>query len=262
LLATLRMWKTADSIMLMLPRDILPAVQKRLQMFVLRAKAKLSDVTEQHVILGLSGETTIKALATWFPVVPPALYAKTESEAGTLIRVDDAFGAPRHLWITDANTAQQAWPVLTKAVPPAGAAAWKRAEIHAGIPQITQLTQEQFVPQMVNFDIIGGVNFKKGCYPGQEIVARTHYLGKVKRRMLLASTDANELKPGAEIFSNAEPDQPCGMIVNAARNGRGGMDCLVEIKTALANEGSVHAGSVDGPLLHFQPLPYLLPDAG
>jgi folate-binding protein YgfZ len=258
LLASFLMWKTADGIMLMVSRDIQPTVQKRLHMFVLRSKAKLADVTEQHVLLGLSGDAT--ALGGLFPTVPTAPYEKADADAGTLIHVADAFGAPRYLWITDAATAEQAWPALNKSLSPTGSNAWKLADIHAGIPHITQPTQEQFVPQMVNFDVIGGVNFKKGCYPGQEIVARTHYLGKVKRRMLLASIEAGDVKAGSEIFSNAEPEQPCGMVVNAARNAQGGTDCLVEIKSALAGEATVHAGSVEGPLLRFAPLPYALSD--
>lgn len=258
LLASFLMWKTADGIMLMVSHDVQPAVQKRLQMFVLRAKAKLADVTEQHVLLGLSGDAA--ALGGLFPAMPAAPYAKADAESGTLIRVADAFGAPRYLWVTDIDTAQRTWPTLTASLTPVGSNAWKLADIRAGIPHITQVTQEQFVPQMVNFDVIGGVNFKKGCYPGQEIVARTHYLGKVKRRMLLASTEAVDVKAASEIFSSAEPGQPCGMVVNAARNVQGGTDCLVEIKSALASEGTIHAGSIDGPLLRFAPLPYALPD--
>jgi tRNA-modifying protein YgfZ len=261
LLASFLMWKSPDAIMLLLPHEIQPAIQKRLQMFVLRAKAKLNDVTEQHVTLGLAGHAASAALATWFPAMPASPYAKTASESGTLLRVADALGGPRYLWITDVETAQKVWPILTQTLPPAGASAWRRTEIHAGIPQITKPTQEQFVPQMVNFDLVGGVNFKKGCYPGQEIVARTHYLGKVKRRMMLASIDTKEAKAGMEVFSSTEPNQPSGMIVNAAPNKHGGMDCLVEIKTAVVSEGTVHLGAPDGPLLRFGALPYTLPDA-
>lgn len=260
LLATFLMWKSADTILLQLPRQIQAAVQKRLQMYVLRAKVKLRDAAKDTVTLGIAGDSAIAALAPWFPALPDRSYTKMESAAGSLIRVADAFGAPRYLWITTALTAQNAWPTLTKTVPPAGSSVWKFTEIHAGVPQITQATQEQFVPQMINFDVIGGVNFKKGCYPGQEIVARTHYLGKVKRRMFLASANVEKIQAGTEIFSSAEPDQPCGMIVNIESNLQGGMDGLVEIKISAANEGDVRIGGVDGPLLHFGNLPYSLPD--
>jgi len=260
LLATFLMWKTADTILLQLPRQILPAVQKRLQMFVLRTKAKLNNASDDYVALGLAGEAVPSALAQWFPALPAAPFSKTDTEAGTLIRLPDAFGLPRYQWIATVDAAQNAWPVLTKVLPPAGTHAWRLTEIHAGIPQITQPTQEQFVPQMVNFELIGGVNFKKGCYPGQEIVARSQYLGKLKRRMMLASLDAQDVKAGTEVFSSADPEQPCGLIVNAERNHQGGTDCLVEVKVAAMDDGSIHLGSVQGPILRFSSLPYPLPD--
>jgi tRNA-modifying protein YgfZ len=259
LLATFLMWKTNDAIVLQLPRQIQPQVQKRLQMFVLRAKVKLNDVTDHHAVLGLGGQAAADALAQWFPLVPGAPFAKTDTDAGSLIRVADAFGEPRYQWIAPLVVAEQAWPELMKKLTPVGTQVWRLTDIHAGMPQITQATQEQFVPQMVNFELIGGVNFKKGCYPGQEIVARSQYLGKLKRRMLLASLDTNAATAGMEVFSSADPDQPCGMVVNAERNLQGGADCLVELKIAATDGGTIHLGSVQGPALKFGTLPYALP---
>jgi hypothetical protein len=261
LLASMLMWKAGDNIMLQLPRAIQAAVQKRLQMFVLRAKVKLNDASDTHVSLGLAGHDVAGLMTQWFPAPPAAPFGKAESDAGTLIRMADAFSVPRYLWVTDPTVAQAAWPTLTAKLPPAGAALWRLLEIHAGIPCITQPTQEQFVPQMVNFELVGGVNFKKGCYPGQEIVARSQYLGKLKRRMMLASIEATEAHAGMEVFSAADPEQPCGMIVNAERNDAGGMDCLVELKIAVVAQSGVHLGSANGPALHFGSLPYALPDA-
>ncbi len=261
LLASMLMWKDGGSVMLQLPRAIQAAVQKRLQMFVLRAKVKLNDASDTHATLGLAGHDVAGLLTQWFPAPPASPYGKAESGAGTLIRMPDARSVPRYLWVTSPETAQVAWPTLVAKLPPAGAALWRLSEIHAGIPRITQPTQEQFVPQMVNFELVGGVNFKKGCYPGQEIVARSQYLGKLKRRMMLASIGTTEARAGMEVFSAADPDQPCGMIVNAERNDSGGMDCLVEMKIAAAEQSGVHLGSVEGPLLRFGSLPYSLPDA-
>jgi folate-binding protein YgfZ len=260
LLATFLMWKSADGIMLQLPRQIQPAVQKRLQMFVLRAKAKLADASDSLVALGIGGQQGADALKKHFPELPQQPYAKVDGEAGTLIRVADAFGAPRYQWIASREKAEAAWPDLSAALSPVGASAWRLADIHAGIPQITQPTQEQFVPQMVNFELIGGVNFKKGCYPGQEIVARSQYLGKLKRRMVLANVDTADARAGAEVFSSADPSQPCGMVVNAESNLAGGSDCLVEIKLAALQDGAVHLGFSTGPALRFLDLPYALPD--
>lgn len=261
LLATFRMWRTNDSIMLQLPREIQAGVQKRLQMFVLRSKAKLADITPDFAMLGLVGPAAAEALHEWYPILPAAPYAKVESEAGTLIREADVSGVPRYQWIARQESAQRVWPILASALQPVAAPVWRLGDIQAGIPQIKQATQEQFVPQMVNYDLIGGVNFQKGCYPGQEIVARSQYLGKLKRRMCLASITTRDAAAGMEIFSEHDPEQACGMIVNAEHRSSDSMDCLVEIKVALIEAGTVHLQSVGGPELRFQVLPYAMPDA-
>ncbi|MEC4719382.1 folate-binding protein [Noviherbaspirillum sp. CPCC 100848] len=258
MLASFLMWKTEREILLQLPRQIQPPIQKRLQMFVLRAKVKLQDAGDRHALMGIGGTGCSELLAAWFPVLPAQPFAKIDSDNGSLIRLPDAFGAARYQWILPAEAAQSLWPEITRSATPISTEAWRLTEIHSGIPQITQPTQEQFVPQMVNFELIGGVNFKKGCYPGQEIVARSQYLGKLKRRMLLASASA-EASAGMEVYSSADPDQPCGMVVNAARNLQGGTDMLVEIKVAAAESGTVHLGSAQGPALSFASLPYALP---
>ena len=260
LLATFVMWRSAEAVLLQLPRQIQGAIQKRLQMFVLRSKAKLTDATASYVVLGLAGPAAATVLQQWFAALPLAPYAKVESDQGTLIRMADVSGRPRYQWITAADVARQAWPDLVRALRPVGTPVWRLTEIHAGIPQITQATQERFVPQMVNFEAIGGVNFKKGCYPGQEIVARSQYLGKLKRRTMLASIGSASVQAGMEVFSSIDPDQPCGMLVNAEPSSVDQTDCLVEIKTASIDAGTVHLGSASGPVLQFRPLPYALPD--
>ena len=116
-------------------------------------------------------------------------------------------------------------------------------DIRAGEPRITQPAVEQFVPQMVNFDVIGAVNFRKGCYPGQEIVARSQYRGTIKRRTALAHVagETDTVHAGVELFHSDDPGQPCGMIVNAAAAPAGGVDALVEIKLAALDSGTVHS---------------------
>src|SRR5450830_11743 len=258
LLATFLMWKDAQQIMLQLPRAIQPAIQKRLQMFVTRSKAKLADVSEQRVALGLAGELASEVLQQWFPQLPAQAYTKVDNQNGTLLRLADSRQAPRYQWIAATEQAIAAWPALTQKLTAAGTHAWRLSDIYAGLPTITQATQEQFVPQMINFELVGGVNFKKGCYPGQEIVARSQYLGKLKRRSVLALVEATEVRAGAEVFSSEDPGQPCGMIVNAEPAGTGKSACLVEIKLAAADNGSIHLGAADGPTLQLQQLPYEL----
>jgi folate-binding protein YgfZ len=258
--ATVLMWRDDQSIYLQLPREIQPPLQKRLTMFVLRAKAKLRDATLEpahEAVLGFGGARAEEALRQQVGTLPAAPYAKLEHALGTVIRLADAFGAPRYLWLTSSGTAAAALPVLKESLALGGNEAWRLAAVHAGVPQVTLKTQEQFVPQMVNLELLGGVNFKKGCYPGQEIVARSQYLGKLKRRTALATVDNAAARAGDEVFATADPEQPCGMIVNAAVNGAGGADVLVEMKLG-ALEEDVRLGAASGSKLRFLPMPYPL----
>jgi folate-binding protein YgfZ len=259
LLASFLMWRNPEYIFLQLPRALQPAIQKRLQMFVLRAKVKLSDQGANTAIIGLAGPAARNSLAEWYPVLPAEPYAKIDNANGTLIRVADSAGSARYQWITMPEIAIAAWPKLSQHLRPTSPQAWRLAEIRAGLPTITAATQEQFVPQMINFELVGGVNFKKGCYPGQEIVARSQYLGKLKRRSLLATVDSEAAAAGNEVFSAADPEQPCGMVVNAEPSGAGRALALVEMKLAAA-DGDVRLGSASGPALHFHDLPYELAD--
>ena len=266
LLASFLMWRNATTIYLQVSRGIQAPIQKRLQMFVLRAKAKLHDATQDEanqVILGLGGKHASAVLPQWFDSLPATPFSKVEGNAGTLLRVADAFGLPRYQWLTSAANAEAVWPQLAARLARGGNDAWRLSEIHAGVPQISLPTQEQFVPQMVNFELLGGVNFKKGCYPGQEIVARSQYLGKLKRRTTLVSIDDAQARAGSELFAVSDPQQPCGMIVNAAANGAGGVDALVEMKLAAIEEGgstpgAVRLGSAEGAAVRFLAMPYVL----
>ena len=260
LLATMLIWKSPEAIFLQLPREIQAAVQKRLQMFILRAKVKLTDASDSTVALGLAGPAAAAALSPWFPQPPSSPYDVIHAAAGTLIRLQDADEAPRFMWLAAPEVAQQAWPALVETLQPAGAAAWRLLDIRAAIPTVVQATQEHFVPQMINFEVLGGVNFRKGCYPGQEIVARSQYLGKLKRRMLPALINQAGVAAGTEVYASTDAAQPCGQIVNAETSGAQS-HCLVELKTAVLDEGaSIHLGSADGPLLQIGALPYELID--
>jgi hypothetical protein len=146
----------------------------------------------------------------------------------------------------------------TPDLPALGADDWAWLEVRSALPRITAATIEQFVPQMVNLELVGGVNFQKGCYPGQEVVARSQYRGTVKRRAMLFDCDA-ELRPGQEVFVSEEPDQPAGQVSNAAPRPGGGCTALVEVKLAALAASGLHAGSAAGPLLRRLELPYPIP---
>ena len=261
LLASFLMWRSATTIFLQLPREIQAPVQKRLSMFVLRAKTKLTDASQlpgMEVVLGFGGDRAEVVLQNWFDSLPSKPFTRVEHPLGTLLRVADAFGFARYQWLMSAATADTIAAELAAKLVVGGAQAWRLADIHSGVPQIDKATQEQFVPQMVNFELLGAVNFKKVCYPGQEIVARSQYLGKLKRRTTLVSIADPAAAAGAEVFATADPAQPCGMIVNAAPNGIGGVDALVEMKLAAIEAASVRLGSAEGPALTFLELPYVL----
>jgi folate-binding protein YgfZ len=256
LLASFLMWRTGDAVRLLISGDIQAPVQKRLSMFVLRAKAKLVDATPELAAVGFVGDVR-GVLSRLFDAMPDGVHVKVDGPLGSLIRVPDSVGRPRFLWVGPKALVEARLAGLDEKLTRGSAPMWDWLDIHAGEPRITQATTEQFVPQMVNFDVLGGVNFKKGCYPGQEVVARSQYRGTIKRRTSLAHVE-NAL-PGNVLFHSDDPGQPCGQVINAAPAAGGGVDVLVEIKLAALGSGSVHAGSADGPTLTFLPLPYALP---
>lgn len=258
LLASMLIWRAADTIRLLVSKELTASVQKRLSMFVLRAKAKLVDATDSVAVVGLAGDVRAP-LATLFDALPDGVHVHVAGPAGSLIRVPDSAAQPRYLWVGPKALVQERLASLEGQLARVSPAVWDWLDIHAGEPRITQGVLEQFVPQMVNFDVIGGINFRKGCYPGQEVVARSQYRGTIKRRTALAHVAADAVRPGIELFHSEDPSQPCGMVVNVAAAAKGGVDSLVEIKLAALENGTVRLGAADGPLLEFLPLPYALP---
>ncbi|MFL9906713.1 CAF17-like 4Fe-4S cluster assembly/insertion protein YgfZ [Paraburkholderia sp. RL17-337-BIB-A] len=260
LLASFLTWRTGETIRLLVSKDVQAAVQKRLSMFVLRAKARLVDASSELAVVGLAGDVR-KALSGVFDALPDGVHVQVDGTAGSLIRVPDALGRLRYLWVGPQAAIEAHLPLLDQKLKRVSPAVWDWLDIRAGEPRITQPVVEQFVPQMVNFDVLGAVNFRKGCYPGQEVVARSQYRGTIKRRTSLANVagELETVKAGAELFHSDDPGQPCGMVVNAASAPEGGVDVLVEIKLAALEGGTVHLGAADGPALKFLTLPYGLP---
>jgi folate-binding protein YgfZ len=232
LLATMIGWKGGDDeILLALPVDLLPAVLKRLAMFVMRAKCKLSDASAELPLWGVAAAPGDGAV--W-------------SRTGDMIRLPAAPGAALFLQVMGEPPA----------LPPLAPADWHWLTLESGLPWVTAATADQFVPQMLNLELLGGVNFKKGCYPGQEIVARSQYRGSIKRRTYLYET-TGVATPGQEIFHSEDPGQPAGLVVNVAT--RGGQSLLLaETKIAALTSGSLHLGASDGALLTPHALPYSL----
>jgi folate-binding protein YgfZ len=245
LLATFVVWRaSADEIALACSADLLTATLKRLSMYLLRAKCKLSDASTTWPLHGLAGPAADALLCG---AVPGADWSCARHGATRLIRLPAVDGWSRYLW-AGAET-----PLL----PPMEANVWRWLEVHSGLPRVTAATVDQFVPQMLNLELLGAVSFKKGCYPGQEVVARSQYRGTLKRRTYLVGSDA-ALSAGIEVFHSADPGQPAGMVVLAASLPEGRHAALVELKMAARHDGTLHAGSADGPLLAPAALPYSL----
>jgi folate-binding protein YgfZ len=254
LLATPLVWRDGSDFLLLLSADLLPAILKKLSMYVLRSKVKLSDASNERVVLGLAGPNAAAVILEFGLAVPDELKL-TSFAAGQVF----GLGGSRYVLILDPNEASAVWNQLALRATAARLAAWHWREIAAGVPRIVAATQEAFVPQMVNLELVGGVSFTKGCYPGQEIVARTHYLGKVKRRMYRAKVGL-DAAAGTALFSAAAGDQSCGALVQVAPSPDGEYECLAVIQSPSAEAGDVRVGSADGPPLHLLFLPYALPD--
>ena len=232
-------------ILLVCSADILQQTLKRLSMFVLRAKARLTDASAAFDLFGLCGVTANAVLPQ-----AGAPWEKTDVGAAHVVRLYPADGVPRALWIAPAGEPLPTGPALSNAL-------WLWSEVRSGVATVTAPVVDAFVPQMLNYESVGGVNFKKGCYPGQEVVARSQFRGTLKRRGFLVHGEA-ELAAGRELFHSSDAEQPCGTVAQAAAAPAGGWDAIVSMQVAAAQDGALTAGRPDGPRLSLLPLPYLL----
>ena len=233
--------RSSTEVLLVCSRDLLPATLKRLSMFVLRTKVKLSDASDEFALYGLAGDALISIAGSACPA-----WSKADFDDQILVHLYPALGQPRGLWIAPQGSPAPQGPALD-------AALWAWGEVRSGVATLSAPLVETFVPQMLNYESVGGVNFKKGCYPGQEVVARSQFRGQLKRRTYLAHSPS-ALAVGAEIFTTEDADQAVGLVVQSASAPDGGWDALVCLQT--------HASSADlraGPApLALQPLPYAL----
>ena len=246
MLASFEVVKTApDELLLVTSADTLPATLRRLSMFVLRAKVKLIDASNEIALRGLLGDAA-NSIADG-PIVAQAAGAYTPE---IVVPLRPAGGTPRALWLAPAGTAVPAGAALDSAD-------WLRAEVQAGVARITQPVVEAFVPQMLNYESVGGVNFKKGCYPGQEVVARSQFRGAIKRRAFVGQV-AGAAAAGQEVFAAGDPDQPVGLIAQAAPT-HGGAAVIVSLQLS-ARDAELRVGAPSGPALRGLQLPYPLLD--
>ncbi|MCC6608248.1 MAG: folate-binding protein YgfZ [Burkholderiales bacterium] len=255
-LASFLLWNDGKAFRMALASDLAAPIGKRLQMYVLRARVVISDAEDAEVIFGVNGPDGEAALHSALGAVPRELHDVIAHDRATVVRL----AAERFLLVARREPAAALWDALAARLTPTGPAAWQWLEVVSGIPLVTVATQDQFVPQMVNLELLDAVNFRKGCYPGQEIVARSQHLGKVKRRMFLAHVPDAAAAAGDTVFSGQAGDaggaEAHGMIVNAAPAPEGGADVLAVVQTASVAAGDVRLRAPDGPPLAFRPLPY------
>ena len=235
--------RSPTDILLICSRDLLAATLKRLSMFVLRAKARLSDASSDFQLLGLAGEA-----ATAQGSAAPA-WRKTDAGEASIITLYPADGTPHALWVAPAGQPAPQGEALTPEF-------WQWLDIRSGVATLSAPVVEAFVPQMLNYESVGGVNFKKGCYPGQEVVARSQFRGTLKRRAYLVHAGA-PMQSGDEVFSPADSTQPCGTVVQAAAAPSGGFDAIASLQVAAAEQGGLSLGTQGSPIT-LQPLPYPL----
>lgn len=252
MLGNFLVWQQDGRVVLQVAPDLKDALQKRLSMYILRAKVKLTPWEEAPVMLGLAGPEAASLLHTVLAAPALAEHGTWSDDGLTLLRTR----GERYQLLCSVARAIALWPQLAKGATPAGEDAWLLGEIRAGIPWITAATQDAFVAQMVNLELLGGVSFRKGCYTGQEIIARTQHLGKVKQRLFRVAFDVSA-HAGDALYSPDLNGQSSGTLLNVAQTASGHFEALAVLRLVSIEHG-MHLHTVDGPAVRLLDLPYPL----
>ncbi len=255
----MRLFQQDESLYLHMPADRVEDTLSRLRMYIMRSKTTLEDVSDNFVSIGLSGPNAESLLQSSHIDIPEKTNDSAQKEGLTIIRI--AGPHPRFILFGTLEIMKKLWSELDVHAAPAGPAAWQLLDIQSGVPVIYSSTSELFVPQMLNLQIIDAINFKKGCYTGQEVVARMQYLGKLKKQMYIANIpDSNAPLPGSKLYSPSYSDsQSCGQIVNAQITADGSHDVLAVVDIKAQADDDVHLEEITGPALGFKVLPYSFP---
>lgn len=255
-----RLFKRNDTYYLRLPFDMVEDTLRRLKMYVMRAKVTLDDASNTFASLGYSGPNAIAELENAKLKVPEHIDQVTQTDNLCVIRIPGL--SPRFEIYGELDAMKKLWTELNVRGAPVGTSPWQLLDIHAGLPTIRPETSEKFVPQMLNLNLINAVNFKKGCFTGQEIVARMQYLGKLKKRMYLAHIGEDKKPvPAGKLYSpHYSNDQSCGEVVNSQPASGGGYDLLAVIDIKSYEQDDIHYSANNGPKLTFSELPYSFDD--
>lgn len=255
------LWRSpaaGDDLVLLLAADLADTIRHRLAMFVLRAKVTLEDLGERVALFGLGGNGCAEAAREAFGVAPMPSGAVAFSGGGTAFALADR----RIVIVAPSGNAPIVQAALARHASVVDGDTWRLLGIAAGVPWIRAATSDLFVPQAANWDLLGGVSFQKGCYPGQEIVARMQYLGRLKERLFAFRCGAFDVAPATRLYSAAfGADQACGTVVDAAPDPTGGTAILAVVQLAAVEAADVRLGDPAGPPMQRVALPYDVPAA-
>ena len=259
--ALFQVYRIQNGFALLSDPEIGSALLARLKMFVMRSKVDIENISDQFVMFGISGSNAGILLRDVTQSAPPEQDGQmAHSDSISIIR---QYGKQERYLVTgDPDKLQAAWLALAEKCKPVGRNAWDWLDIQAGLPSIHPETSEEFIPQMLNLDVLNALNFKKGCYPGQEIIARMKYLGKLKQRMFIGHVEGHIPIPGEAIFAESFGAQSAGTIVSAAPAPDGGFDCLFIAQLKVIGAEPLHIGSPEGVELSRRELPYDVPVEG
>ncbi|HSS64849.1 MAG TPA: folate-binding protein [Gammaproteobacteria bacterium] len=256
-LVLLRVVHAENGFLLELPASQLESTLVRLRRYVLRAQVSLKDVSDQFVRIGLAGRSAEGATEALYEAPPESPDQVAAAGGIRLIRLHG--NVPRYQFIGPSDQAEKLWRAAVETLTPAGHPVWSLLEILAGVPEISQ--SDEHLPQMINLDVLEGLSFKKGCYAGQEVIARTHHLGRLKRRMYLIGASAGEHPPpGAPIVDATATSEAGKIVTSAPRREEGGFAALAVLRIDAAESGALHLGSADGPRIELLDLPYSIAD--
>lgn len=259
MLASFRAFRIDDVFYLQLPHTEVQALVQRLRMYLLRTKASIEDASDRLATIAIAGDCTPSLLASHLDEIPTQDNGMTRGRDLTAIRIPGP--APRFEILGPIAAMEILWDALAETATLVNTDYWSLLDIRAGIPSVYPQTSDAFVPQMANLQLLDGVSFKKGCYTGQEVVARMQYLGKLKRRMYLAQVNTEHPPvPGDRLYcKSSNSEQTSGRVVDARANRSGNCELLVVVEIEAAQTGEVRLDGPNGPLLSFSDPPYGFP---
>ena len=252
MLANFRILQHDSAWFMLIPAERLDAILKRLTMFVLRSKVSIENVSNDFIVTGLVGNCIADQLDSDLPADTDDV---TNHDGLAFVRVEK--NLPRFIVIGEVDAMKNIWNKLDKAIP-VNTSQWRLHDIQAGIPTVYEETVEAFIPQMTNMHLLNGVSFTKGCYTGQEVVARMQYLGKLKRRMYPVNFETSLIpKPGDDIYSDSsQSGQGAGKLVDVVSTGENRYEGLAVLEINNIGDGKLQLTDSNGPVIHVTAPPY------